>query len=89
MRQCRKHKSYTTDGSVQCKLHGLVSLSRCSGCVDFVHVPRGLGDTIHDVLAAGGITPERVEAVTGQPCNCPEMQAWLNDKVPYDVGAGR
>jgi len=38
----------------------------------------GLGDMVADGLAAVGITKERVQAVTGRPCNCPERQAALN-----------
>lgn len=38
----------------------------------------GLGDLVADGLAAVGITKERVQAVTGRPCNCPERQAALN-----------
>jgi hypothetical protein len=29
-------------------------------------------------LAAVGITKERVEAIVGGPCGCPERQAWMN-----------
>ncbi len=38
----------------------------------------GLGDMVADGLAAVGITKERVQAVTGRPCHCPERQAALN-----------
>jgi hypothetical protein len=39
----------------------------------------GLGDMVAAGLAAVGITPERVSAVTGRPCKCKERQAKLND----------
>lgn len=38
----------------------------------------GLGDMVADGLAAVGITKERMQAVIGRPCNCPERQAALN-----------
>jgi hypothetical protein len=40
--------------------------------------PPGLGDRVAAGLAAIGITKERVEAVVGGPCGCPERQAALN-----------
>ena len=39
---------------------------------------RGLGDRVASVLDAIGITKQRVEAVVGGPCGCPERQAALN-----------
>ena len=41
--------------------------------------PPGLGDYVANALSAVGVTKERVEAVVGGPCGCPERQAWLND----------
>jgi len=38
----------------------------------------GLGDRVASVLDAIGITKQRVEAVVGGPCGCPERQAALN-----------
>jgi hypothetical protein len=38
----------------------------------------GLGDYVASALSAVGITKERVEAVVGGPCGCPERQAALN-----------
>jgi hypothetical protein len=40
--------------------------------------PPGLGDRVAAGLSAIGITKERVEAVVGGPCGCPERQAALN-----------
>ena len=57
----------------------------CGARVSGPHVRRncgpprlGLGDLTASALAAVGITKERVEAVVGGPCGCPERQAWLN-----------
>jgi len=38
----------------------------------------GLGDYVAAGLSSIGITKERVEAVVGGPCGCPERQAALN-----------
>ena len=38
----------------------------------------GLGDMVKAGLAAIGITPERVQAVTGKPCGCAKRQEALN-----------
>ena len=40
--------------------------------------PPGLGDYVANALSAIGITTERVEAVVGGPCGCPERQAAMN-----------
>lgn len=42
------------------------------------HAAPGLGDMVAAGLAAVGITPERVSALTGKPCGCKERQAALN-----------
>jgi hypothetical protein len=39
----------------------------------------GLGDRVASVLSAVGITPKRVEAVTGKPCGCKARQQKLNE----------
>lgn len=41
-------------------------------------VPPGLGDYVAAFLSAIGVTKERVEAVVGGPCGCPERQAAMN-----------
>lgn len=38
----------------------------------------GLGDMVAAGLSAIGITKQRVEAVVGGPCGCPERQAAMN-----------
>jgi hypothetical protein len=38
----------------------------------------GLGDIVAAGLSAIGVTKERVAAVVGGPCACPERQAALN-----------
>lgn len=38
----------------------------------------GLGDMVAAGLAAVGITPERVSALTGKPCGCKKRRAALN-----------
>lgn len=38
----------------------------------------GLGDMVAAGLAAVGITPERVSALTGKPCGCKKRQEALN-----------
>jgi hypothetical protein len=58
----------------------------CGARVSAPHVRRncgtpprpGLGDMAASFLAARGITKDRVEAMVGGPCGCPERQAWLN-----------
>jgi hypothetical protein len=42
-------------------------------------INRGLGDMVAAWLAAIGITPERVSAVTGRPCKCKQRQQALNE----------
>lgn len=44
----------------------------------YPHAKRGLGDMVAAGLAAVGITPERVSAVTGKPCNCQRRKNALN-----------
>jgi len=62
----------------------------CGAAVSAPHVRRncgtppampanGLGDYVAAGLSAIGITKERVEAVVGGPCGCPERQAALNE----------
>jgi len=46
-------------------------------------VSRGLGDTVAKGLAAVGITKERVQAVVGEDCGCPERQEDWNQRVNY------
>jgi len=64
-------------------------LGRCVRCGAVVKVPSpsgvvaicrppGLGDLAAGALAAVGITKDRVEAIVGGPCGCPERQAWMN-----------
>jgi len=48
----------------------------------------GLGDRVHDALAAVGITPERVAAALGvDDCGCEDRRAWLNE-AGYAIGIG-
>jgi hypothetical protein len=47
----------------------------------------GLGDYVAAGLEAVGVTKERVSAVTGKPCRCPERQAALN-KLGKIIGIG-
>jgi hypothetical protein len=83
MRQCVHHKRYIS-GGVDCDIHGTGLLVRCQGCPEFSRVSRGLGDTVAKAAAAVGVTPERVEAMTGKPCNCPEAKAFWNQLFPYN-----
>ena len=40
----------------------------------------GLGDRVHDALAAVGITPDRVAAALGvDDCGCEQRREWLNE----------
>lgn len=48
----------------------------------------GLGDMVASGLGAVGITKERVSAVLGRPCNCPERQAKLNAIGKKYLGMG-
>jgi len=50
-------------------------------------VRRGLGDLVAAGLAAIGITPERVSAVTGRPCKCKQRQQALNE-LGRSIGIG-
>jgi hypothetical protein len=56
----------------------------CGASVSAPHVRRncrpGLGDRVHDTLAAVGITPERVASVLGvDDCGCEGRRQWLNE----------
>jgi hypothetical protein len=46
-------------------------LRKCAGS--------GLGDRVAAGLSSIGITKERVAAVVGGPCGCPERQAAMNE----------
>lgn len=39
---------------------------------------RGLGDIIESVLSFIGITPKRIEKITGKPCGCKKRKEKLN-----------
>lgn len=65
---------------VKCECCGFVTaptphppekIHRKCGCI-------GLGDNVSEVLAAYGITKERVSRWLGRRCKCPERQAKLN-----------
>lgn len=83
MRRCVHHDRFTKSGDVQCDLHGTNAITRCQGCSDFSRTSRGLGDTVAKAAAAVGVTPERVEAMTGKPCGCPESKAFWNRLFSY------
>lgn len=52
----------------------------CSpGSVTLHNCGPGLGDAVAAGLAAVGITPERVAAVTGRPCRCKQRQQAMNE----------
>lgn len=71
----------------------------CSRCGRFVRLqsaepptaackaPKGLGDYVADGLERVGITKDRVSAVAGGPCRCPERQTALN-KLGKIIGIG-
>ena len=61
--------------SLRCKICG-VNVTRPS--VIRACAGPGLGDMVAAGLSAIGITKERVEAVVGGPCGCPERQAAMN-----------
>lgn len=48
---------------------------------------KGLGDMVSAVLAAVGITKERVSKVLGRPCGCGKRQEALN-KIGKRIGIG-
>jgi hypothetical protein len=55
-----------------------------------VRPPRapGLGDYVHDALAAVGITPDRVAAALGvEDCGCEGRREWAN-QAGYALGIG-
>ena len=65
------------DGHASC---GCGFRLRCvSGVVYHQCTIAGLGDMVAGGLAAIGITPERVSAITGKPCRCKQRQQALND----------
>jgi hypothetical protein len=55
---------------------------KMKSCVAKRHCRPGLGDYVEAALSAVGITPERVERITGRPCGCAKRKAWLNEKFP-------
>lgn len=76
--RCRQ-RGYTLEQVMPC----VVSQDGERWTVDETHqaYPRarpGLGDMVAAGLKAVGITPERVSAVTGKPCNCKRRQNALN-----------
>ena len=86
-------------GIVHCLFHAKEGGWECSRCGRFVRLqsekppsaacksPKGLGDYVADGLEAIGITKERVSAVVGAPCRCPERQSALN-KLGKIIGIG-
>lgn len=51
--------------------------------------PAGLGDMVAVGLSAVGITPERIQAITGKPCGCEERKRLLNEAGARWLGIGR
>jgi hypothetical protein len=85
--RCRQ-RGYTFDSVRPC----IVSEDGDTITVDETHpaYPRprpGLGDIVAAGLSAIGITKERVSAVVGGPCGCPERQEALNE-LGRRVGIG-
>ena len=65
------------------ELHGgYPSAGVCSVCSKYEGCPRGLGDVVHAVAAATGISAA-VNFVSGGNCGCAERRAALNAAVPF------
>jgi hypothetical protein len=62
--------------------------SVCGSCAHYEGPDRGLGDTVHRVASATGVTRvvKAVERMTGVPCGCPERRNRLNGLVPFGGG---
>jgi hypothetical protein len=72
------------DGRASCRCGFSV---RCTETVYHKCLRLGLGDLVAAGLAAVGITPERVSAVTGKPCKCKQRQQTLNE-IGRSIGIG-
>ena len=59
----------------------------CRGLVVHLCSRPGLGDMVAAGLASVGVTKERVSAIIGKPCGCPERQEWLN-QAGKSIGIG-
>lgn len=61
---------------------GQVTDGMCRACLRRGDKPRShmiaLGDLAEKALTTLGITKERVERITRQPCGCPARKRWLN-----------
>lgn len=65
------------DGFAECTCGWRVPCK--AGDVTIHNCGPGLGDAVAAGLSAIGITPERVAAVTGRPCNCKHRQQAINE----------
>lgn len=41
--------------------------------------PIAVGDLVEKALSSAGITPDRVERLTGRKCGCKQRKQWMND----------
>ena len=83
-------ESWVAFSEAMSSVEGVVSFNHDNECVKRVfaavvsetaaagNTAPGLGDYVANALDAIGITKERVSALIGAPCSCPERQAALN-----------
>lgn len=86
MTHCAHHDGSCCTNALALPLYGPTpSAGVCRVCAHYCGPDRGLGDTVHRVARATGISRvvETVERVTGLPCGCPERRNRLNGFVPF------
>lgn len=87
MTWCAHHVDGECTSAAALPLYGpRPSAGVCRACAHYEGPDRGLGDTVHRVARATGVTSV-VRAFTGGDCGgCAERRKWLNGKVAYGDG---
>jgi hypothetical protein len=80
---CAHHKNGRCTNALALPLYGdNPSAGICRRCEHYDGPDRGLGDTVHRVARATGVT-RVVKRVTCGGCGCQKRRESLNDSVPY------
>jgi hypothetical protein len=74
---------FYNDGACALKLFdGRPTEDDCAGCMHYRGKDRGLGDKVHNVIAATGISTAVKKITGGRDCGCGKRRAALNKAFP-------
>jgi hypothetical protein len=84
---CAHHVGGECTNALALPLYGASpSAGVCRVCAHYDGPDRGLGDTVHRVARATGVS-RVVHAIAGVDCGCAQRRADLNAAVPFDDGS--